>query len=91
MTARRSGQQIPHEKWPELLTDDLKKHFDKMGEEIVRHDVTKHRYRKPEKHYAALQWLKLKHEKKNSKDNWLFRIAILTLVVAIVGAVAALF
>jgi hypothetical protein len=43
--------------WLEHLSPELRERFESGGEELVIYDVQEHRYKRPEKHYAASAWL----------------------------------
>lgn len=77
---------IPPEKWPGLLTDDLKAHFERLGEELVRWDVSNHNYGEPEKHFAALYWLSRNRKARQKQSNAILVVTVLTLIAA-VGAI----
>ena len=69
-----------------MLTDDLRPHFERMGEEVVQWDVTNHNYREPDKQFAALYWLGQKRKARQRQSNTILVVTLLTLVAAI-GAV----
>ena len=71
------------ETWRSHLTPGLRKKFEKMGEEIVRFDVTNHRYGSSDKHFAALCWLQDERKKRNRRN-------ILLLMLAVIGTLAAI-
>ncbi len=84
--------EIHHSKWPELLTKDLERHFERMGEDLVKFDVSNHRYGETEKHYAALYFLETKRNAREARQTltltigkWTLLIATLTLVAALVA------
>ena len=82
---------IPPEKWPELLTDDLKAHFERVGEESVQWDVSNHRYREPEKQFAALYWLGQKREARQRQSNRILLVALATLIAALGSILVTIF
>lgn len=90
MAAEHQGYEIDPKDWPGLLTDNLRDHFDRMGEEIVRHDVTNHNYGEKEKHFAALHWLDVKRRKKDKQNFTLRIVAWLTLIAAIIAIVVSI-
>lgn len=83
MTDPQFEYSIEPEKWPSLLTKELKRHFSRMGEESVQWDVSNHRYGVPEKHYAALYWLGQKRKSRQRLNTTILLVAIATLAVSI--------
>ena len=86
---------ISPDKWPELLTPELRAHFDRVGEELVMRDVSNHRYTAPEKHFAAVFWLgeqrrarEKRHEATHQLVKWALIIALLSLLVTIADVAA---
>ena len=84
---------MPHitdeEQGSEHLTDELRTHFEHVGASLVEFDVLHLRYSRPEKHAAALYWLRQRRKVGEERDAFRFRvlawIAGLTLLAAVVG------
>ena len=62
------------DEWRGYLTPELRKHFKRVGEQSVQHDISNHNYKRPEKQFAALAWL---HEKRTRRTffRWILIIA----------------
>jgi hypothetical protein len=72
--------------WAEHLTPELQDHFDFVGEELVRYDVSQHRYNKsPEKHKAALVWLDENRRKPERREKATFWLVAISVVLSAVG------
>jgi len=75
---RNAGQQQPPHRfqassspadWSKFLTPEYRHYFEnEIGDEVVRFDVLHHRYQNPEKHYAALAWLREKREAREREN-----------------------
>ena len=90
--AEKQLYDIHHSKWPEFLTPDRERHFERVGEDLVMRDVFEHNYGKPEKHYAALYWLEKKRNAREARHalaltigKWTLLIAGLTLIAALIA------
>ena len=85
-------QPLTREERRKYLTPEYREWFDALDEDLVRHDVSNHNYKKPEKHYAAIAWLDERREKKEKQEATRFRIvAWLTAITLVVAVVAAWF
>lgn len=86
---------MPHitdeEQGREHLTDELRAHFENVGDSLVEFDVVHHRYSSPFKHQAALYWLRERRRARDEREASRFKIvawlAGLTLAAAVVGIV----
>ena len=74
--------------WPELLTDERRKHFERIGEELVLRDVSSHHYSTAEKHFAAVEWLGEKRRAKDRRETLLTTLVKWTLFVAVITLIA---
>lgn len=81
MSEKQEYEVHPNE-WPTFLTPDLRRHFDRIGEELVQYDVSHHNYGERKKHYAALYWLGEKRRHRERRENTILFIVKATLVVA---------
>jgi len=68
----------------EHLTPELREHFEKTGYDGVFFDVAHHRYSTPEKHRAALYWLREQRADREDREGMRFRtlltVGVLTLL-----------
>ena len=87
---KKQPYEIHPNEWPKFLTPDLERHFERIGEDLVRHDVAAHRYQEKEKHFAALCWLKKKRDQRDHRGESAAKIMKLTLIVATLTLVVSL-
>jgi hypothetical protein len=79
------------QKWAGFLTPELRHHFNSIGEELVRRDISQRRFVRPENHQAALAWLAEKRADKRLSEDfkiWLYFLGAVG--VLIVAAIAIL-
>jgi hypothetical protein len=85
-------QPLTREERAKFLTPEYRQWFDGIDEDLVRFDVSNHRYKAPEKHYAALAWLDERRDKKEKQEATRHKvIAWLTGLTLFVAALGALF
>jgi len=77
------------DEWTKHLTAEFREHFDRVGEDLVRTDVSRHAYASAEKHMAALAWLHEKRTARDSRETTRYRWMLLVTAVAAIGAVLA--
>jgi hypothetical protein len=78
-----------HEEWVKYLTSERREQLESVGVESVQFDVLHHRYRKPDKHYAALAWLGEKRKTIDRREKIILRVGVATLFVAGAGLIVA--
>ena len=77
--------------WPKGLTPDLERHFERVGEDLVRRDVSEQRYGEQEKYFAALYWLGKKRQERETRSEQTLKIVKWTLIAALLTLVVTLF
>jgi hypothetical protein len=80
--ADKQNYDVHWSKWPDYLTPDRQRHFKRMGEKLVFHDVAERRYENPDKYFAAVYWLGKQAKKRDKRIDLTLRIAQLTLITA---------
>lgn len=88
---------MPHitdsEHGKEYLTDELRNHFEYIGQNGVEHDLFERNYMNPEKRFAALYWLRVRRREKDAQETRRFWaiviIGALTLIATIAGILLA--
>ena len=88
--AEKQHYEVHWSKWPDYLTPDRERHFERMGEKLVFRDVAERRYQETEKYFAAVYWLEKQQEKRERRIDLTLRIAQLTLLVASLTLLASL-
>ena len=88
MAAEHKYESIPASMWPEFLTDERRKHFERIGEELVLRDVSSHRYSTAEKHFAAVEWLGERRRAKDRQEALLTKLVKWTLFIAALTLIA---
>ena len=88
--AEKQEYEIHPNEWPKFLTADRRRHFERIGEELVGFDVANHRYSDPEKHVAALYWLGEKRRHREQREETISKVVKATLVVAVLTLLATL-
>ena len=81
------------DEWKKHLTPELRQHFDDVGYEAVKSDLTNRKYSKIEKQLAALYWVNeeddLRVAKETNRFRWLMTVGTASVVVSLIGIAVA--
>jgi hypothetical protein len=60
-----------------------------VGYDLVRHDVSNHAYKDPDKQRAAIAWLQKERLRTERLVHWILLVSVLTFIATVVAAWAA--
>jgi hypothetical protein len=87
-----SNSTVPVE-WSKHLTQELRTHFESVGEDCVQFDVSNHNYGSKDKQFAALAWLAEQRDGRRRRDairfHMIFWTALATLLATLWAVVVA--
>ena len=72
------------------LTPELRRHFEQIGEALVRRDVERRRYEEPKKQAAALAWLHERETRRERRDSFRWWAIVALTALGAVPVVLAL-
>jgi hypothetical protein len=83
------GKSTVPDEWSRHLTQELRTHFQSVGEDSVQFDVSNHNYGSMDKQLAALAWLAEQRDGRRRRDTVRFHMIFWTALASLVATLWA--